>query len=136
VRVMMFNTTFNNISVISWRSVSLFVEETRVHWENHRPAVSRWQTVSHIMLYRVHLVWAGFKLTTLVVIGTDCIGSCKSNYHTITTTTASLIPKWWLTPSSLFYRTNIIHIRKFVARRLNILCIKLNILLVPGKHMQ
>jgi hypothetical protein len=30
--------------------------------------------------------WTGFKLTTLVVIGTDCIGSCKSNYHTITTT--------------------------------------------------
>jgi hypothetical protein len=30
----------------------------------------------------------GFKLTTLVVIGTDCIGSYKSNYHTITTTTA------------------------------------------------
>ena len=29
--------------------------------------------------------WAGFKLTTLVVIGTDCIGSCKSNYHTTTT---------------------------------------------------
>jgi hypothetical protein len=38
----------------------------------------------HIMLYRVHLAWAGFELTTLVVIGTDCIGSCKSNYHTIT----------------------------------------------------
>jgi hypothetical protein len=30
--------------------------------------------------------WAGFKLTMLVVMGTDCIGSCKSNYHTITTT--------------------------------------------------
>jgi hypothetical protein len=30
----------------------------------------------------------GFELTTLVVIGTDCIGSCKFNYHTITTTTA------------------------------------------------
>jgi hypothetical protein len=28
-----------------------------------------------IMLYRVHLAWAGFELTTLVVIGTDCIGS-------------------------------------------------------------
>jgi len=26
----------------------------------------------------------------LVVIGTDCIGSCKSNYHTITATTALL----------------------------------------------
>ena len=40
------------------------------------------------MLYRVHLAWAGFKLTTLVVIGTDCTGSCKSNYHLIMTTTA------------------------------------------------
>jgi hypothetical protein len=30
----------------------------------------------------------GFKLTTLVVIGTDCTGSCKSNNHTITTTMA------------------------------------------------
>jgi hypothetical protein len=38
-----------------------------------------------IMLYRVH-TQVGFELTTLVVIGTDCIGSCKSNYHTIMTT--------------------------------------------------
>jgi hypothetical protein len=30
----------------------------------------------------------GLELTMLVVIGTNCIGSCKSNYHTITTTTA------------------------------------------------
>ena len=28
---------------------------------------------------------AGFDLTTLVVIGTDCIGSCKSYYHTTMT---------------------------------------------------
>ena len=34
--------------------------------------------------------WTGFELTTLVVIGTDCIGSCKSNYHTITATTAPI----------------------------------------------
>jgi hypothetical protein len=40
------------------------------------------------MLYWVHLAWTGFKLTTLVVISTDCIGSYKSSYHTITTTTA------------------------------------------------
>ena len=33
---MMFNTTFNNISVISWQSV-LLVKEMG---ENHRPAVS------------------------------------------------------------------------------------------------
>ena len=43
----------------------------------------------HIMLYRVHLARAGFKLITLVVIVTDCIGSCKSNYHTITTLTVA-----------------------------------------------
>ena len=46
--------------------------------------------LDHIMLYRVHLAWAGFELTTLGMIGTDCIGYCKSNYHTITTTTALL----------------------------------------------
>ena len=40
----------------------------------------------NIMLYQVHLARTGFKLTMLVVIGTDCTG--KSNYHTITTTTA------------------------------------------------
>ena len=42
----------------------------------------------HIMLYTSP--WSRFELTTSVVIGTDCIGSCKSNYHTITATTAPL----------------------------------------------
>ena len=36
----------------------------------------------HIMLHRLHLAWDRL---TLVVIGTDYTGSCKSNYHTITT---------------------------------------------------
>ena len=40
----------------------------------------------HIMLYTSP--WSWFDLTTSVVIGTGCIGSCKSNYHTITATTA------------------------------------------------
>jgi hypothetical protein len=81
---MVFNTTFNNISVISCRSV-LLVEETRVPGENHRP-VAKSLTNYHIMLYRAHLACAGSELMTLVVMGTDCIGSFKSNYHTITTT--------------------------------------------------
>jgi len=38
-----FNATFNNISVISWRSV-LLVKETG---ENYRPVASHWQTLSH-----------------------------------------------------------------------------------------
>ena len=62
----MFNAILNNISVILWRSV-LLVEET-------------------VMLYTSP--WVGVKPTTSVVIGTDCIGSCKFNYHTITATTA------------------------------------------------
>ena len=37
----------------------------------------------------------GFELTNLVVIGTDCTGSYKSNYHTITTTVASLGERGW-----------------------------------------
>ena len=85
VRVMMFSAIFNNISVTSWRSV-LLPGETRVAAENHRPVASYFY---HLMLYRVHLAWMGFELSTLVVIGTDCTGSCKSNYHTITTTTVT-----------------------------------------------
>jgi hypothetical protein len=35
--------------------------------------------------------WSRFELTTSVVICTDCIGSCKSNYHTIMATTAPYV---------------------------------------------
>jgi hypothetical protein len=38
-RVIVFNATFNNISVILWKSV-LLVEETGVPGENHRSVVS------------------------------------------------------------------------------------------------
>jgi hypothetical protein len=56
---MMLSATFNDISAISWPSVFV-VEETGVPRENNRPVA--------------------------VVIGIDCTGSCKSNYHIITTT--------------------------------------------------
>jgi hypothetical protein len=39
MRVMVFNGTFNNISVISWWSV-LLLEETGVPGENYRPIAS------------------------------------------------------------------------------------------------
>jgi hypothetical protein len=38
----------------------------------------------HIMLYTSP--WSRFELTTSVVIDTDYIGNCKSNYHMITAT--------------------------------------------------
>jgi len=44
---MVFKATFNNIPVISWRSV-LLVEESRVPRENHRPV-------------GVHIVMSGFQ---------------------------------------------------------------------------
>ena len=34
--------------------------------------------------------WSGIKLTTLVVICSDCTGSCRSSYQTIMTTTVCL----------------------------------------------
>ena len=39
----------------------------------------------------MHLTCAGFELTTLVVIGTDCTGSWKANHHTITATTTPIV---------------------------------------------
>jgi len=47
--LMVFYDTFNNISVLLWRS-DLLVEETGVPWENHRPAASDWQTLSHSVI--------------------------------------------------------------------------------------
>ena len=79
---MVFNTIFNNISVISWWSV-LLVEETVVLGEYYWPVASHWQTLSH---NDVHLTLVGFEFATLVIIGTDCIGSYKSNYHCAPTT--------------------------------------------------
>ena len=69
---------FNNIAVISWWSV-LLVEETT----DLSQVIDK---LYYIMLYISH--WSRFELKTPVVIGTDCIGSCKSNYQTITITTA------------------------------------------------
>jgi len=63
---MVLNATFNNISVILWRSV-LLVEETGVSGENHRSIASFWQTLSHNVVHlalsriRIHnMSWTFF----------------------------------------------------------------------------
>ena len=53
---------------------------------NYLPQVTH-KILSHNVLLSTPCL-SGFKLTTLVAIGIDCIGSCKYNYHTIMTTTA------------------------------------------------
>ena len=95
---MVLNATFNNISIISWRSV-LLLEETWVPRENHRPVTSHWLTLSH------NVILSTPRLSEIQIhnVSGDCIGSCKSNYHKITTITAPWFAnsaKWWTFNSS------------------------------------
>jgi hypothetical protein len=50
-------------------------------------------------------------VTTLVVIGTDCTGSCKFNYHTIMTMTAPTSagdPPLWQIPLAVKTQVNVV----------------------------
>ena len=83
---------YYNTNLLNSRYLFLITFKERI---NRRLIAIKFQcrvsvTVSlyHLMLYQVHLVWVGFELTISVVIGTDCIGNCKSNYDMIMTTTA------------------------------------------------
>ena len=85
--LMVFSATFNNTSDKSWWSF-LLVEET----EDTEKTIDLSQVTDklyHIMLYTSP--WLRFELKTSVVICTDSIGTCKSNYCTITVTTT---PDW------------------------------------------
>ena len=87
--VLLFNATFNNISVISWRSV-LLVEETGVPGENHQPVASHRQTLSHSVVSSTACHEQGSNLQLHSDRHLLHMCSCKSNHQTISTTTAPL----------------------------------------------
>ena len=75
VCVWVFNVTFNNISVISWQSVLLVEKTTDLSEVTDK--------LYHICCIECISPWARFELTTLVMIGTDCIGRWIYNYYGI-----------------------------------------------------
>ena len=91
VGFIVFSATFNNISVISWRSV-LLVEENGGPGENYQPMSQVTDKCYHIMVYT---------LPSSVVIGTDCICNCRSNYYAITATTAPWTRLKWMKQTML-----------------------------------
>jgi len=84
---MVFNVTFNNISVL------YIVVVSYIGGENHWPVASHWHTLSHNVVWSTHSLSKFRAHNFSGDIGTDCTGSCTSNRHTITTTTAPYLIK-------------------------------------------
>ena len=64
---------------------SYIVVVSFIGWGNRRKPLTNFITQCCI---KYTLPFVVIELALLMVIGTDFIGSCKSNYHTIATTTA------------------------------------------------
>jgi hypothetical protein len=71
--------------VLRWSTFKIMSCNPNLHprWPGGKPPTCHKSltifTTYYCIEYTSH--WTGFEITTSVVIGTDCIGSCKSNYH-------------------------------------------------------
>jgi len=79
-------------SLMPLSKVSQLYRGGQIYWEETGEYLSQFtDKLYNIMLYRVHLTMSEIRTHNFSGDRTDCTGSCKSNIHTITITTAPQI---------------------------------------------
>ena len=119
------NTHKNNLHMVlykmDWLTLRLITQHlARRHPEKTNDLSQVTDKLYYICCIEYTSPWMGFEFTALVVIGTDCIGSCKSNYHTITPR-RPLVKHWW---DDVLYQ--IVNSESNVNRQL-VQCLKFNV---------
>ena len=105
-----FLTNIENKSLLIFKSLKQDIDLNVKLEKNHE-----FQEFSriHKNFFFFTIYWAGFQLTTLVVIDTDGIGSYKSNYRMITTAACKILTIKDLQQTSLWSRRLSIAISSF-----------------------
>jgi hypothetical protein len=93
------SATFNNISVISWRSI-LLVEGTGAPGENQHPAASHWLTLSHNVVSSTPRL-SGIRIRN---VSGDMYSKCKRTQNCMETTIVLRIDGFLLTTLYLLFK--------------------------------
>jgi hypothetical protein len=87
---MVFKTTFNNISAISWQSV-LLVEETEVPGENRRPCDETFQ----VYMIDILCVCIYENIKTHKILSDCCLTPVEQFFSCIMVRTSYISMRWW-----------------------------------------